>query len=114
MENQLKATELRCGNLIYRYDKVVYTNIGILTKIQNRSVIYKPIQLTEDILVKLGFEKNGGRLTLGRFTYDSNQRRFEIEGYEYDFNGITFEASYVHQLQNVFFALTGEELTFKN
>jgi hypothetical protein len=109
--NQLKATELRCGNLIHRYDKIVYTNIGILTKIQNGSVIYKPIPLTEDILVKLGFETPKGIIS-----FNKNKLSIYLGGRTYYNSWAILEESpkYVHQLQNLFFSLTGEELTFKN
>lgn len=69
----------------------------------------QPIPLTEEWLVKFGWEKSG--------------EWFYMDYYEMNLNGI-FNPSdahytihndikYVHQLQNLYFALTGEELKIK-
>lgn len=74
----------------------------------------KPIPLTEEWLVKFGFEYNG-------MWWDSSQEYFELDTFkdsyvmgvnscEYN-HGI--EINHVHQLQNLYFALTGKELTIK-
>lgn len=77
-----------------------------------------PIPLTEEWLVKFGFSNKGGK------EYQINtgdQSHLIIELYDYSFSvGYAYESSgtphkiqYVHQLQNLYFALTGEELTIK-
>jgi len=69
----------------------------------------QPIMLTKEWLIKFGFvngEKNN-------FSFTKNMQ-LRIIGYESDYNGIWFgELQHVHQLQNLYFALTGEELTLK-
>ena len=67
---------------------------------KNRLREYKPIPLTEEWLVKLKMEHNES-LTKGNGTYW--------------FTLITPHTpiTYVHQLQNLYHALTGEELTIK-
>lgn len=130
--NTLQAKDLRCGNLINRYDKNIYVNLGVMQKIQNGSVIYKPIPLSEDWLLKLGFE-NWGK---GKFYKSDEYTRFvlynvldgtsnfevhKIIDPEYyviscdDNERINFgiDITYVHQLQNLYFGLVGEELTIK-
>ena len=73
----------------------------------------EPIPLTEEWLLKLGFKKtewdnfNSYRLMIGNNDYtivlysDGNCEVGDI---------ITCKIEYVHQLQNLYFALTGEEL----
>ena len=69
-----------------------------------------PIPLTKEWLVKFGFDKLEGwddmfYFQIGGFQiYESN-----VSGYEYD----GFNIKYLHQLQNLYFALTNEELTIK-
>ena len=55
---------------------------------------FRPIPLTEEWLLKFGFER----------TYNSQFRYF----------GHYIKIKYVHELQNLYFALTGQELTIKN
>jgi len=71
----------------------------------------KPIPLTEEWLLKFGFEKgHKGKL----FVILKNNLGYE-NGRTY-FNSSCISESqpkHVHQLQNLYFALTGEELTIK-
>lgn len=74
----------------------------------------KPIPLTSEWLERFGF-KNGKILLPERSSLDSylivNDGRIQIckNGY-YAYDP---ETKYVHQLQNLYFALTGSELTLK-
>ena len=85
----------------------------------------KPIPLTEEWLLKFGFGEMG--LSLGYFykpicgnfsicsedfIFNINYKRYAVSNViSVDLHG--FEIKYVHQLQNLYFALTGEELTIK-
>lgn len=77
---------------------------------------YRAIPLSEDVLLKLGFEKgihgDWHKSDLkGWFTKYTT----EIGVYSYQFGQYHIASvQFVHQLQNLIFALTGEELTFKN
>lgn len=77
----------------------------------------KPIPLTEEWLVRLGFEKQinydeppyyftrqATNITCTRFS------GLYIDGNEFKLLGKGLPIKYVHQLQNLYFALTGEEL----
>jgi hypothetical protein len=80
-----------------------------------------PIPLTEEWLLKFGFKT---RVTIGHsvqyfiginpITRDWLFDILWLEDYKYPFyrNG-HFEIKHVHQLQNLYFALTNEELTIK-
>jgi hypothetical protein len=77
-------------------------------------VFYKPIPITEKWLLKLGAKK------LSDNFFDIGYLKFKIHSHQY---GIDFhfgnggkhyiKPHYVHSLQNLYFALTGEELTIK-
>ena len=63
----------------------------------------KPIPLTKDWLVKFGFEKRyEDCFEYGKFILNDEFIMMDID--------ITIKCKHVHQLQNLYFALTGEEL----
>lgn len=75
----------------------------------------KPIPLTSDLLVKFGFEKRkDGRLRW----YQKNDIDIDVELYKdgraafFTYTNLDKEITVasVHQLQNLYFALTGKEL----
>lgn len=72
----------------------------------------RPVKLTPEILQTAGFEKPGH--TLGwdgpmRFNLYANRQGDFIPCYKENIAG-DHQIKYLHQLQNVFFALTGTEL----
>jgi hypothetical protein len=122
MEN-LKPQELRIGNLIiangaYEGQIKTYGRIneslevlfffdGSLYGIGEYLTDCKPILLTEEWLLKFGYTKEGSNFwNLGHIVWEYADGVFIC-----DKNGITLK--YVHQLQNLYFALTGRELTIK-
>lgn len=121
----MDARELRIENLVLDPDGMVSKILSISTESNSTDGKYylendynghpedlRSIPLTEEWLLKLGFEKkSGNEFEKGRFIYRFQQRDLIIEGFEYDYNGIICHPEYVHQLQNLYFALTGEELT---
>jgi hypothetical protein len=116
----MKTNELRIGNFIYAKEIETIKAIGIenyiwFDKERNLSVeLCEPIPLTEEWLEKNGFERKGlnGYLTI--FTPCGKGLVFK-DNY-FIFAGVTIETpiKYIHQLQNLYFALTGEELTISN
>lgn len=113
----MKTSELRIGNYITQPngDNSVFRLEAEDEEVNTYPIEYiSPIPLTEDWLVKFGFiddqisfELNG--FMLGWYRND--------EFYYLPTNQITvrnkIQIKYVHQLQNLYFALTGEELTIK-
>jgi len=75
---------------------------------------FKPIPLTEEWLLKFGFESDWSGWSHKDVYFElgvSGDKYINmVNGGEYN-HGVPFE--HVHQLQNLFFALTGEELTIK-
>lgn len=107
--------ELRIGNYINNSNKVLsITDSGILcTGLSMTGVVLieipKPIPLTEEWLLKFGFEyKSYG---YGEKEWKQwNYKGFNLNGFEYS---SYLKIDYLHQLQNLYFALTNEELTIK-
>jgi hypothetical protein len=106
----MKATELRIGNF--------YDNNGVFKKASPSTIEEvwdaprswcKAIPLTEEWLLKFGFEITDNFQTKDRF---QTHKQDGIIWFEYGY--IVVELNYVHQLQNLYFALTGEELIIKN
>lgn len=106
--------ELRLGNLIDKYGKPIEVDLGIWTKINNGSVIYKPIELNQDWLLKFGFEKvDNNNFKLGDYSILITKREIRFIICNYMDIPPSVKLKYVHQLQNLIFALSGEELTIK-
>ena len=127
----IQANELRIGNLLQRLDGSAF-EVGAYNILAiNDYPKYlqpNPIPLTEEWLVKLGFEKRKDKtpkIALDIvcvwnkkqffFFYESKNNFIAIDFLNSDdFGTKTTEIHYVHQLQNLYFGLTGEELTIKN
>lgn len=121
----MKATELRIGNLFFEESSKEIIEVIWLEKTR---IIFsgmflnnwqaKPIKLTPEWLVNFGFEKidyHRFKIKPSKFewyyTYSThdNAFRFYVEDTIVCLNVIF----YVHQLQNLYFALTGNELELK-
>jgi hypothetical protein len=118
----MKANELRIGNLVNYGDSPLIVDINVLRDLDvyNKHKI-KPIPLTEEWLVKLGFKHQYKLIKSEDFfvieiNSDSklyiNLNKMEFRIYK-AYIGIAYSSKihFVHQLQNLYFALTGEELT---
>jgi len=133
----MEAKNFRIGNLVNGYDNKPFefsetefeeyaNGIGI------DEMVKEPIKLTEEWLRKLGFEGHdmdmwvvlptGNELELhidcvleGKFEnacLTQGRKETGIPGKDYKFAYLN-ECKHVHQLQNLFFALTGKELELK-
>jgi hypothetical protein len=130
----MKASELRLGNWVNNNPRD-----GVITVFSNDKCVIRhkagidrafieelePIPLTEEWLLKFNMELTDGF---------SSSRKLYLNNYENDISKITYSPKegllrlsngdtkgtmliphikYVNQLQNLYFALTGEELTIK-
>lgn len=131
----INANELRIGNLIYgvsdrvetvtliKEDNYVQAYAGMLIEtVHGIELKYcSGIELTEDWLLKLGFNltihnrdsgyKQFGKIVCGfDFTFCiecNNEPEFSIDN-----KPTQSDMKHVHQLQNLYFALTGKELAY--
>ena len=125
----MKANELRIGNIVTHEGRYHYTiNDGCDI---DASSIFSPIPLTEEWLLKFGFgkksinrqmafcKKNPNSVAEYRFYLNSISNIIEYVSVNYNVDSycneyaIAWDFKYVHQLQNIYFSLTGEELTIK-
>ncbi len=119
----IKANELRIGNLLTNFLGETFP-VNSAT-IQAASVGYwqfgepQPIPLTEEWLLDFGYKPTPNRSNQWRRRkcsylevlkdYD-NQYKVGVDCPTY-FQGVSKQIKYVHSLQNLVYALTGEELT---
>ena len=94
----MKATDLRIGNLIRDGHEIETVTSDHIKCAESGRCEYDPIPLTEEWLLKFGIIWDGDIKILKGY----------LNNYV-DGNGET-RLKYVHQLQNLFHALTGEEL----
>ena len=122
----MKASELRIGNLVEKYlepqiSEWIETTVTIQTFIEiginpDRHG-YRPIPLTEEWLVKLGFKQMyflGAKINYyvkGSIIYSIIDRHVEYKNGNINF--IIRKCEHVHDLQNLYHAITGQELTLK-
>src|SRR5690606_13658422 len=120
----IQANELRIGNYVNIYlgvndkDGCWYSNYEItgldIAQIDEGDYIcIEPIELTEEILLKCGF-RNSEDDTLTNEHGFTLGRKMNINKTPYFMTRGTFiELKHLHQLQNLYFALTGKELEVK-
>ena len=131
----MKASELRINNLVQSYADVItveYVDKLLLKGFFHRDIIYntsiqikhcKPIPLSEGWLFNFGFDKLANDIP----TYYKCFGNLIEDDYEFSFNiyvdseqnyfitvfGRKIIIKHIHQLQNLYFALTDEELIMK-
>lgn len=121
-------TELRVGNLLttikgtkhykreLEVENIIYNNpnidesLTLLNGYETHEI--KPIPLDDEIMERLGFTS---KWTKGVFGVATTSEHSDYVFYqECEENGIAYfpkPLKYVHELQNMYYALTGEELT---
>lgn len=121
----MKAEELRIGNLVeykindkfddrkewWEVSEIDADDIHWLSKVDKEDENFRQIPLTEEWLLKFGFEKDGNDLILdnGLFLLVSYNDD-EFVHLKSNHLETIVSIKYLHQLQNLYFALTGIEL----
>jgi hypothetical protein len=122
----MKANELRIGNFLLKNNMVIECDsysISSIENYENRAKEYEPILLTEGWLEKFGFYDDieyDDYLEM-KIKNDDWDRILTVKKFDNHFMvGNRFgewvvlgQCKYIHQLQNLYFALTGKELTIK-
>lgn len=128
----MKVEELRIGNLVLFNDEICVVSgysYGFIHMNDNKKgtkiEFIKPIEITEELLLKFGFKEN---IIENDIYFIYKDSLFAIWNVNDEFNNY-FECGkliycdsfysecistlkFVHQLQNLYFALTNEELNF--
>ena len=108
----MKANELRVGNWVNNNEEDYQITSATIAQLERGDSEAKPIPLTEEWLIKFGFDK---KFSKDKFTIIPNGKLDYEKGRTY-FNAWTIlehQPEYVHQLQHLYFALTGEELSYE-
>lgn len=105
----MKANELRIGNLIQHNGRsfaVDTIDSSVLNGVE-------PIPLTKDWMDRFGFDEDGC-VPINNPNTLQVTKSLDVIVYEESNDFICLGGvAFVHQLQNIYFALTGEELTVK-
>lgn len=126
----MELNEIRLGNKILHDGKVYYVDAKMMYAFFSGNLDYDiskfdPIALTEEWLLKFGFQRHDEGSVSAQFSYGTNpvtqdyliylkwikdyENDYQLNGFPFYQNG-HFEIKTVHQLQNFFHSLTGEEL----
>ena len=109
----INAKELRLGNWVNAFKTTYIIDSNDFQYVDSDTYLmpYDPIPLTEDILLKCGFVKsiytNRDVYSYENFIVSIFKNRIEF-GINSKRQLVTIK--HLHQLQNLYFALTGEEL----
>ena len=121
----MKNNELRVGNLVLFYEDIVSIT-GIVKSgfyfgkndfAINLLEWFQPIQLTEEWLLKFGFKLDMENFNWNAAIGENGIGDFKLalrysERIGWFFQSKCTVLKYVHQLQNLYFAICGEELFF--
>jgi hypothetical protein len=121
----IQANELRIGNLYNQFGNIHQVNGHIISELEKApqgQLWCKPIPLTEEWLIKFGFEKDDvfdkfftylpiHDLCMDKLSFRVNEGFICYEGIKY--RTLLKNIQYVHSLQNLYFALTNQELEIK-
>jgi len=126
----IESRELRIGNWVLDETRLLFIKVTgkMISKIDDKKLTVLPISLTPEILLECGFQKKEsiekGLLwvvyldKMDTFFYDFDSGfLYKINEYtnniinELHFRGVELaRVDYLHDLQNIHFAITGEEL----
>lgn len=111
----MKANDLMIGNIILNCANgpIEILNGEDVSIICDNIHKYKPIPLTEEWLLKFGFEKGFNEEPSIREKGWFNDYIFIGNDLYFNHYEGSVKIKYVHQLQNLYYCLTGEQLTIE-
>ena len=132
----MKVSEVRIGNIVgMEASGIKYTILGLINPEDFKAGLFYPVEITEELLKRFGFkpeevgDKGNDWYSIGdadnkyvdeelenelEICVSAKQNQYVINQYNTaQMNHLVGRIKYIHQLQNLFFALTGEELEFK-
>lgn len=127
MKKSMKEQELRLGNLVIRMDAMNLPFTMPVCRIDGDGFValsagshsvsctmkeLSPIPITPEWLERAGFTEQANAWNGPNKEFDFGLFAYEGDPYTYNSCECNPKVEYVHQLQNLYFVLTGEELTF--
>lgn len=119
----MTANELMVGNWVVRKDEEYQITSATIVSVERCESTAMPILLTEEWIIRFGFEKTDEN-TAGAIWQINGEEEYHlddckiIEWKKGLHKGLFFRRNkvieYVHQLQNIYFALYNEELSVKS
>ncbi len=118
----VNGVELRVGNAVYKRDKIIVLDISEYIRLWRMPLSYSPIPLTEEILLKCGFRhrsEHRGEGMIMDLKHDEKSflvyKQYQKDGDGWGTGGTSSNVKihYLHQLQNLIFALTNKEMEVK-
>lgn len=111
----LKENEIRTGLFLLYREEIIQVSLSNISTILNNLREYNPVPLDKDILKALGYTRNAD---MQKFYNDRFDYYFIFSGkigmiQKYNVGSVGVPVRYVHELQNIYYFLTGEELTMK-
>lgn len=103
----MEANSLRIGNNVrYQHGPIINLGIHDLYRFNYKYIHLKPIILDEIKLIQLGFNK------IDKYTFVSNSIFIyhRKRGFIYGSRNREVNIKYVHELQNLYFALKGNDI----
>ena len=111
----MKANELRIGNWVSKHGEIYQITSATIVCLERGESDVKPIAITPEWLQRFGFEKigNGWQLDveINHYCLYSESGKY-VDLFVFS-DEVGQQCQYIHQLQNLYFALTGEELEIK-
>lgn len=114
----IQANELRVGNIVYLKESIVrldkYDISDLLLNTENIELDYKPILLNEEKLLMCGFNSDGllYEFRSAEYVFKSDFKYVWIYDVELK-SSICVKCEHLHQLQNLIFTFTNQELEIK-
>lgn len=118
MKMEVKAPDFRIGNVVYYKGIRVFLTADDFRQLEDdiEDKIIKPILLSDIILPNIGFKEIDEKLYCKRWRLNRVDIYKMISGnypFYFRFNQVDLKIKYLHQLQNLYLALTGKELKIK-
>ncbi|GAQ50192.1 TPA: hypothetical protein ACT5CK_002464 [Flavobacterium psychrophilum] len=128
----MKIQELRIGNFIksdfYKKEIEIHSICDVTGDIYNRTTgeipitNIHPIKINEDILKRLPFvfddmedtneDNTWYWLKYGNYLKFNSDKSCEFKAIFITINGFTFKIEYLHDFQNLYYSLTGQDVVF--
>ena len=109
----MQASELRVGNWVNNNEEDYQITSATIAQLERGDSTVSPIKITEEWLIRLGFEEVYKSPMHSTYWIENLSYYFWYQkGNQYaDCKGLQVNCEYLHQLQNLYYAINGRELS---